>query len=155
MQKRIANFLHKKYLCTLSVTENNQPWAFACFYKFDEANCRLLYMSSDQTNHSQIVQRNPQVAGTIFSPTRFHSSIQGIQFLGVVHRLSGEDAQFAKELYQAEFKPYFDETLAIWAVELEQVRLIDNSLGKFGKMEWKKGDPEVRDEFQTVQLHSE
>ncbi|WP_018651631.1 pyridoxamine 5'-phosphate oxidase family protein [Actinobacillus capsulatus] len=151
MQKRIANFFNKKYLCTLSVTENNQPWSFACFYKFDEANCRLIYMSSEQTTHSKIVHKNPKVAGTIFSPTRFHSSIQGIQFLGTVNRLSGEDAQAAKELYKAEFKPYVDDELPIWEVQLEQVRLIDNSLGKFGKMEWKKGDPEVCDDFQTIQ----
>ncbi|MDE8034252.1 pyridoxamine 5'-phosphate oxidase family protein [Actinobacillus equuli subsp. equuli] len=152
MQKRIANFLNKKYLCTLSVADDKQPWAVACFYKFDEANCRLIYMSSEQTTHSKILHKNPQVAGTIFSPTRFHSSIQGIQFLGIVNLLSGEEAKIARELYEAEFKPYVDDRLAIWEVKLEQVRLIDNSLGKFGKMEWKKGDPEVRDDFQTIQL---
>lgn len=152
MQKRIVNFLNKKYLCTLSVAENNQPWSFACFYKFDEAHCRLIYMSSEHTTHAKIMRQNPKVAGTIFSPTRFHSSIQGIQFLGIVNRLTGKDALAAKALYKAEFKSYIEDELAIWEVQLEQVRLIDNSLGKFGKMEWKKGDPEVRDDFQTVQL---
>lgn len=150
MQKRISNFLRKKYLCTLSAVENDQPWSFACFYKFDEEHTRLLYVSSEKTKHAQILQKNPKVAGTIFSPTRLRMSIQGIQFLGIAKLLRGKEAQLARSLYESDTTPYASDELSIWEVQLDQVRLIDNSLGKFGRMEWKKGDPEVRDEYQTI-----
>ncbi|WGE89573.1 pyridoxamine 5'-phosphate oxidase family protein [Actinobacillus arthritidis] len=150
MQRRITNILHKKYLCTISGCENNQPWSFICFYKFDPEYDRLIYLTSNQTKHAQILYKNPCISGTIYTPTRFHSLLQGIQFSGKSYCLEGESAQNARRIYNNAFKPYTDDSLDIWEIQLEQIRLIDHSLGRYGKMEWKKGDPESSDEYQTV-----
>lgn len=140
MQKRIFSFIQKKYLCTLCCTQNNQPWANAFYYVFDEENHRLIYVSGEQTYHSKIMKENPNVAGTIFTPTRFHPSLQGIQFTGKVKPLQGEEAEIAKTLYKKEYSHELIDKLSIWEVSLEYVRLIDNSLGLFATLEWRKGE---------------
>lgn len=65
--------------------------------------------------------------------------------------LKGKAEKTARAMYNTEFKPYINDDLSIWEIRLEQVRLIDHSFGRLGKMEWRRGDPDVRDEFQTVQ----
>ncbi len=140
MQKRIFSFIQKKYLCTLSCTQNNLPWANAFYYVFDEENLRLIYVTGEKTHHSKIMVENPNVAGTIFTPTRFHPSLQGIQFTGTAKLLKDEDGEKARELYKKEYSHELIDKLSVWEVQLEYVRLIDNSLGLFSTIEWKRNE---------------
>ncbi|OOH88473.1 hypothetical protein BMT54_08725 [Pasteurellaceae bacterium 15-036681] len=142
MQKRISNFIAKKYLCSVCCTENDKPWANAFYYVFDQENLRLIYVTSDQTHHGQVTLRNPNVAGTIFTPTRFNPSLQGVQFTGIARRLEGDDAEIARALYKKEYHHEIIDQLPVWAIALEYVRMIDHSLGFFGTVEWKLGEPE-------------
>lgn len=152
MQKRISNFLSKKYLCSLATVENNQAtWSFVCYYVFDKTNQRLIYIANDQTKHAQLMAKNPNVSGTIFTPTKFRSSLQSLQFTGLATKLEGESARIAKDLYKAEHHhPLIDEQ-SPWEIKLTFVRLTDNSLGLFSKMEWRLGESTDGDEFETVQ----
>ncbi len=138
MQKRIFSFIQKKYLCTLCCTQNDLPWANAFYYVFDEDNRRLIYVTGEQTYHSKVMQENPNVAGTIFTPTRFHPSLQGIQFTGKAKCLEGAEYELAKELYKKEYSHELIDKLSIWEVKLDYIRLIDNSLGLFSTVEWKR-----------------
>lgn len=140
MQKRIFSFIQKKFLCTLCCTHNNKPWANAFYYVFDEENQRLIYVTGEQTYHSKIMKENPNIAGTIFTPTRFHPSLQGIQFTGKAKLLLGEEAEVAKALYKKEYSHELIDKLSIWEAKLEYVRLIDNSLGLFATLEWKRNE---------------
>ncbi len=140
MQKRISSFIQKKYLCTLCSVENDRPWANAFFYVFDEANERLIYVTGENTHHAHLMQQNPNVAGTIFTPTRFSPSLQGIQFTGSAYRLQGEDAEYGRHLYKAAYQHSLIDILSVWEVKLEFIRLIDNSLGLFAHIEWRKGE---------------
>lgn len=140
MQKRIFSFIQKKFLCTLCCTHNNKPRANAFYYVFDEENQRLIYVTGEQTYHSKIMKENPNIAGTIFTPTRFHPSLQGIQFTGKAKLLLGEEAEVAKALYKKEYSHELIDKLSIWEAKLEYVRLIDNSLGLFATLEWKRNE---------------
>ncbi|MDG6480338.1 pyridoxamine 5'-phosphate oxidase family protein [Glaesserella parasuis] len=91
MQKRIFNFIQKKYLCTISCARNNIPWSNAFYYVFDEDNLRLIFVTSLTTYHSQVMLENPNISGTIFVPTRFHPSLQGVQFTGKARKLEGDE----------------------------------------------------------------
>lgn len=142
MQKRISQFLHKKYLLTIACCEQDTPWANALYYVFDEAHERLIYVTGEQTHHAKVMLNNPRVAGTIFTPTRFYPSLQGVQFTGSAKMLKGKDATYARNLYKTQYKHELIDQLSVWAIELEFVRLLDHSLGLFGKIDWRKGDPE-------------
>lgn len=139
MQKRVTDFIKKHYLFTLACVENNTPWANAFYYVFDEHLKRLIYVTGEQTHHAQITNKNPKVAGTIFVPTRFVPSLQGVQFTGTVKQLFGEEAELARLHYETSYSHQLIKQLSIWAVDLDYVRLVDNSLGLFSAIEWRKG----------------
>ncbi|HHE3464951.1 hypothetical protein [Pasteurella multocida] len=42
-------------------------------------------------------------------------------------------------LYKTEYSHHLIDQLTVWQVELEYVRLVDNSLGLFSTIEWRKG----------------
>lgn len=149
MQKRITSFIQKKYLCTICCSDNDVPWANAFYYVFDEKKHRLIYVTSTQTHHAKVMQANAQVAGTIFTPTRFNPSLQGVQFTGKAHKLEGEEERIARTLYKKEYSHELIDSLSIWEICLEYVRMIDHSLGFFGTVEWKLGEPE-KHEFDSL-----
>ncbi|WP_373819445.1 pyridoxamine 5'-phosphate oxidase family protein [Glaesserella sp.] len=149
MQKRITSYIHKKYLCTVCCTENAHPWANVFYYVFDEENHRLIYVTSDQTYHAKVMSENPNVAGTIFTPTRFNPSLQGIQFTGQARILEGKQKQIAKDLYKQTYQHELIDQLSVWEISLEYVRMIDHSLGMFGTVEWRLGETE-KSEFERV-----
>lgn len=140
MQKRIFTFIKKKYLCTLSCVHNGGPWANAFYYVFDQENYRLIYVTGDSTVHSQAMSHNPNVAGTIFAPTRFTPSLQGVQFTGKARKLEGEEQEIARALYKTEYTHELIDKLSMWEVQFDYIRLVDNSLGLFGFVEWKRSD---------------
>lgn len=140
MQKRIFTFIQKKYLCTLSCINNDRPWANAFYYVFDKDNYRLIYVTGDKTTHSKAMSMNPYVSGTIFAPTRFTPSLQGVQFTGISRMLEHEEKEIAKSLYKKEYNHELIDKLSVWEIQLEYVRLVDNSLGLFGYVEWHRGE---------------
>lgn len=142
MKKRLFAFIKKKFLCTLCCANDNQPWANVFYYVFDEENHRLIYVTGEQTHHAKVMTNNPQVAGTIFSPTKFVPSLQGIQFTGTAKQLFNDDANIARTLYKHAYSHSLIEELSIWEVRLEYIRMIDHTLGLYGKLEWREGDPD-------------
>lgn len=140
MQKRLFAFIKKKFLCTLCCTNDSQPWANVFYYVFDEENHRLLYVTGSQTHHANVMSKNPKIAGTIFSPTKFVPSLQGIQFTGIAKQLFNEDADIARTLYKQAYSHTLIEDLSIWEVRLNYIRMVDHTLGLYGKFEWREGD---------------
>lgn len=150
MKKRIFAFIKKKYLCTVCCADGNQPWANAFYYVFDEANHRLIYVTNENTHHAKVMSQNPQVAGTIFTPTRFNPSLQGLQFTGIARKLIGEEKEIAVNLYkQAYSHPLIDE-LSTWEISLQYIRMIDHTLGFYGKLEWDANNPDVAQDLATI-----
>ncbi|HDR1497164.1 TPA: hypothetical protein QB445_001083, partial [Pasteurella multocida] len=108
-------------------------------YVFDEKENRLIYITGDQTHHAKVLRNNSRVAGTIFVPTKFVPSLQGVQFTGRSSQLFSTQAEQARALYKTEYSHHLIDQLTVWQVELEYVRLVDNSLGLFSTIEWRKG----------------
>lgn len=143
MKKRIFTFIKKKYLCTVCCSDGNQPWANTFYYVFDEDNHRLIYVTSDKTYHAKTMFQNPNVAGTIFSPTRFNPSLQGVQFTGIAKKLEGDEIEKAAELYKKEYKHEVIDKLSVWEISLQYIRMIDHTLGFYGKLEWRVNEPDT------------
>lgn len=67
------------------------------------------------------------------------SPLQGVQFTGRSSQLFSTQAEQARALYKTEYSHHLIDQLTVWQVELEYVRLVDNSLGLFSTIEWRKG----------------
>ncbi len=140
IDKNISQFIKKHHVFNLAVHHNNEIWTASCFYAFWEEKSSLVFLSDEDTKHSQMMIVNPKVAGTITLETRIVGKIQGLQFKGIVHKAENEILFMSKKIYYKRF-PY---TLGIqstfWILSIQFAKLTDNKLGFGKKIIWQTED---------------
>jgi uncharacterized protein YhbP (UPF0306 family) len=147
VKKRLLTFLREHKVLTLAVVDGDgSPYAAALFYAVDE-DLRFYVVTDLATHHGQAMLANGTVAGAIQPDRQQWHEITGIQFRGRCWQLTGADRARAWEIYTARF-PFLlhgNVTLtaelaktAMWCIEPEWMRLIDNRLGFGHKEEWRR-----------------
>ncbi|MDQ7028444.1 MAG: pyridoxamine 5'-phosphate oxidase family protein [Ardenticatenia bacterium] len=144
--ERLLEFLHAHRVLTLAVVEpGGTPYAAALFYAVEIDPLRFYVLTSVTTRHGQALRHSARVAGTIQRDRQTWTSIRGVQFTGVCHRLDGDERSRAWHVYTSRFTflrrppPVLARALLrvdLWSIEPHWVRLIDNRLGFGHKDEW-------------------
>ncbi|RMG81050.1 MAG: hypothetical protein D6707_05425 [Bacteroidetes bacterium] len=114
------------------------PHACYCFYAFDEKLFRLIFLSDIHTLHIRQAMKNPLVAGTIESEHETVLKIKGVQFKG---NFIVPEPILEKKLYGIYYKKFpFAKAKPekIWAVDLTEIKMTDNTLGFGKKVYWKR-----------------
>jgi uncharacterized protein YhbP (UPF0306 family) len=145
IRERFLAFLREHQVLTLAVAgRDGKPCAAALFYAVD-ADLRLYVLTDPATRHGQAIRANGAVAGTVQRDRQQWDEITGIQFHGRCRQLTGDERAQAWELYTARFpfllKPNAALTAelaktALWCIEPDWMRLIDNRRGFGHKDEW-------------------
>ena len=138
IDKRIIDFIKAHHLLTLATTKDNIPYCANCFYVFDEKNNSLIFSSDNKTKHAQDYIANPNVAGSIALETKEVSKIQGVQLLGTILKLKGEELQIAKKQYFKAFPYARLMKPQLWAMRLAFIKMTHNKLGFGKKLVWEK-----------------
>jgi hypothetical protein len=147
VKARLLTFLHGHKVLTLATVDaDGRPYAAALFYAIDE-NLRFHVVTDPATRHGQTLLANSAVAGAIQPDRQQWQDIMGIQFRGRCWQLTGAYRERAWEIYTARF-PFLLRgntaltaevaKTAMWCIEPEWMRLIDNRLGFGHKEEWKR-----------------
>ena len=142
---RLLAFLRAHRVLTVAVAEpDDTPYAAALFYAVDP-QLRFYVVSDPATRHGTAMLARGTVAGTVQRDEQQWHEIQGVQFRGPCRQLTGAARNRAWALYVTRF-PFVatgDVLLtaalmktALWCIEPEWVRLIDNRLGFGHKEEW-------------------
>ena len=97
--KRIINFIKNHHLLTLATSKDNVPYCCNVFYVYDEANNHLIFSSDAKTKHAQDFIANSKVSGSISLETKVIGKIQGVQLLGEIKMMKGEDLEVARKQY--------------------------------------------------------
>jgi uncharacterized protein len=136
MDKRIRKFIGEQKNLTLCTCENNVPYCASCFYAYNEDTHTLIFKSSPNTRHIEMALRNDRVAGTIIPDIGKVGTIKGVQFTGkfVVPAAGNKSAQ----LYYRRFPFAVAAPGEIWTVELQAIKMIDNTLGFGTKLSWER-----------------
>ena len=136
MDKAIVEFITKHYLLALATSKDNLVYCCNVYYVFNQENNSLIFSSDTKTKHAQDFIANPNVAGTIALETKEISKIQGVQLLGTIQELNGEELKIAKEQYVKAY-PYASlmET-HLWEMELTFAKMTHNRLGFGKKLIW-------------------
>jgi uncharacterized protein YhbP (UPF0306 family) len=137
MDTKITKFLLKHHLLTLATSSDNEPYCCSLFYAFLESHEMLIFMSQDKTKHIQDIKYNNKVAGTI-APETSIAKVQGIQLTGTVEALDGQLLAFAKAAYQKKFPMSKLMEGVIYGIELNYIKMTDNTLGFGKKLIWTK-----------------
>ena len=138
IDKQIIDFINEHHLLTLATAKENNPYCANCFYVFDEQKNWLIFSSDKKTKHAQDFIANPNVAGTIALETKEVSKIQGVQLLGTILKLKGEELKIAKKQYLKAFPYARLMKPKLWAMRLTFIKMTHNKLGFGKKLVWEK-----------------
>ena len=138
IDNRIIDFIKEHHLLTLATSKNNNPYCANCFYVFDEQKNCLIFSSDSKTKHVQDFIANPNIAASIALETKDIRKIQGMQLLGTIIKLKGEELQIAKKKYLKIFPYARLMKPQLWAMRLAFIKMTHNKLGFGKKLIWKQ-----------------
>jgi uncharacterized protein YhbP (UPF0306 family) len=144
IHERLVVYLREHRVATLAVEATGQPHAAAVFYAADD-DLGLVFVSDPLSRHGQALLALGTVAGTVQSDRQEWHEITGVQFHGNVRQLAGAERGRGWELYTARFPFLLTDNVvltgalaksALWKIEPDWMRLIDNRLGFGHKEDW-------------------
>lgn len=135
----IVDLLNRYNVLSLAVCYDDMPWAANAFFVYDDSEQRLIFLSSLDTRHGEMLSVNRQVAGTITPQFDDIGQIHGLQFLGVARELDTPAlAGPALERYYTRFPLAAGMTAPVWDIHLVRMKLTDNRLGFGTKVQWSR-----------------
>jgi uncharacterized protein len=137
MNERIVDFInHQRVASVCCVDKENKPYCFSCFYAFDEERNLLYFKSGSSAHHSEILVQNRVVAGTIQQDKVNSLAIKGIQFSGRILDPNNELCSNADSGYHKRFPFALTMPGDIWTLQLETIKMTDNTLSFGKKLHW-------------------
>lgn len=134
----MRDFLMKHHAMSVAVCKDDVPWSATCYYTFDPDYVRLIFVSDPQTRHMSNLLLNNRVSGTISNDERNILLIKGVQFSGRVFRAEVDYLVKAKKQFVKKFPFAFLKKLTLWFVEIDYVKMTDNSKFFSAKTHWKR-----------------
>ena len=143
MDSEIIDFIKENKIAAFCCSDaNNKPYCFHCFYAFDEKNYLLFFKSSSQTFHSKMLSENPFIAGSILPGKIELLALKGIQLRGTILYNEFPDQIEPAAYYHKRFPLALAKRGEVWCIQLEMVKMTDNT-NVFGrKSTWKKRELE-------------
>lgn len=145
IRDRLLAFLRGHRVLTVAVTDiEGAPCAAALFYVVDQ-KLRLYVVTDPSSRHGAAMLAKGVVAGTVQRDEQQWHEIQGVQFRGECRQLNGAQRLRAWGLYTARYPFVASGNLvltaalartAMWEIEQEWMRLIDNRIAFGHKEEW-------------------
>jgi hypothetical protein len=144
MNASILDFIKGQKVATVCcLDEKGFPYSFNCFYAFDSKEGLLHFKSSPSSDHSRFLSQKPQVAGTILPGRLNYLALKGIQFTGIVLDPADVLCQKAGNDYHKRFPFALAKSGEICTVQLESIKMTDNTKGFGTKIIWKREELEL------------
>ena len=138
MKDTILKYIRSNKVFTLATTVNDIPYCANCFYAYAKESKTLIFLSDDATFHIQTAINNKSVAGTIQNGVTEIAKLQGIQFKGTFVVPNEKEQEVFYKQYYAQF-PFAKEIPSpIWGVQLNWIKMTDNTLGFGTKQMWER-----------------
>ena len=138
MNNKIEAYILSNKVFSLATSVDNIPYCANCFYSYDEVIKTLIFLSDPETRHIKEALINNRVGGSIQNGVTEVEKLQGIQFMGVFIKPSEE---LAKDFYAIYFKrfPFAKaKPSPIWGIQLNWIKMTDNTLEFGKKLIWEK-----------------
>ena len=138
VDQQIIDFINEHHLLTLATSKENIPYCCNVFYVYDVANNQLIFSTDTKTKHAQDFITNSNVAGSIALETKEVAKIQGVQLLGKITELNGDDLKAAKKQYLQAFPCARLMEIHLWVMQLAFIKMTHNKLDFGKKLVWEK-----------------
>ncbi|MFI3282225.1 MAG: pyridoxamine 5'-phosphate oxidase family protein [Rikenellaceae bacterium] len=134
MESKIEKFIDKHHVMTLATQSDEGVYCANAFYAFDKESSALIFSSDVATRHGVEMVVNCRVAASIVLETKVVGRIQGVQIVGRVVQSSEDD----RKLYLTRFPYAAVVELNMWRLEIDHLKLTDNTLGFGRKLIWNR-----------------
>lgn len=137
--QRMVEFILDHHILTLAVCRDNIPWCATCYYVYLQDENRFLFTSGPETRHIRDVEEGGQnlVAGAIALETRLVGKIRGIQFQGILSKVSTDQVSRYTKVYYKRFPiARLAPELHLWLLVPSVLKFTDNRLGFGKKLHW-------------------
>ncbi len=138
VEKEITEFITANQVATICCCSGDLPYCFNVLYTVFEKEGHIVFKSSANTRHGDLLMRNNRVAGTILPDNFNPEAIRGIQFEGVAYEEDEDSLTPAASAYYSKNPIAMAMPGKIWIVEFQYVKFTDNSKGFGYKRSWKK-----------------
>lgn len=138
MDKKIIDYITSNNVLTMATCIENIPYCANCFYVFENRTNTLVFLSDDETRHISEALANDKVAGTINIEVTNVAKIKGLQFTGKFVNPTTEQQKLFYQAYYDKFPFAKAKPSLVWGIELETIKMTDNTLGFGKKIKWSK-----------------
>jgi len=141
MQNEISRFIKDNKIASICCIENcDAAYCFHCFYVFDEENKLLFFKSSPHTRHSQLLEKNGHIAGSILPDKIDFLALKGIQFTGIVLNIGFPGNISPDKFYHSKLPLALAKPGKVWCLQLETVKMSDSSRIFGKKLHWERAN---------------
>ncbi len=134
MESKITKFIEKHHVMTLATQSDKGVYCANAFYAFSANDNALIFSTDTATRHGAEMVANREVAASIVLETKVVGRIQGAQIVGHIVEASSQD----RSLYLSKFPYAVIVELNMWRLEIDQLKLTDNTLGFGKKIIWNR-----------------
>lgn len=129
---RIGQYLQQQHVLSLCCGAGNDLWCANSFYLYDAHQVAFWIMTESETRHGHLMQRQPQVAGTVNGQPEEVSQIQGVQYRGQSLLLENDRHTQVRAAYCQRFPVASKWSAPLWEIRLNELKMTDNTV-EFGK----------------------
>ena len=137
IEKEILDFILHNNIASVCCTTNNIPYCFNCFYSVLKDEMCIVFKSSVDTKHIQILADNKLVAGTIIDSDINLARVIGTQFEGI-HIENDKIAPKASKSYYLRYPFAIAMPGRLWILELNAIKYTSTINGIKHKLEWSR-----------------
>ncbi|WP_207421892.1 pyridoxamine 5'-phosphate oxidase family protein [Desertivirga brevis] len=138
IDERIVSFLKSQTAVSICTCLDNVPYSCICFYAYSTEFNTLAFKSGENTLHIRQALSNPLVSGSVLPDKLEKTRVRGLQLLGRFFKPEGEILSSLQRTYYKKYPIALTMKGDLWAIELSNIKLTDNTLGFGKKIIWKK-----------------
>jgi uncharacterized protein YhbP (UPF0306 family) len=141
MQKGIQEFLGTNKVGTICYVKNSLPYCFNCLYAVIPGIEGMVFKSSKSSLHSQAMQNETPVAGTIYHTSKSGLNNSGVQFSGQV-TMDHKIYELAEKVYYKCFPIALLIPGSLFIITFDTIKFSQTTNRGRRKMNWERAQNE-------------
>ena len=138
----IIDFITSQTCATICCvgSSSKDPYCFSAFFMFDEQESSIYFKTSPTSFHTELLNENHFVAGTIHPDKLDTLLVRGLQFRGVAVGPNHPLSRRAAIAYSSKFPMSNSMPGEIWTIRLSHIKMTDSSRSFGEKIVWTRAE---------------
>ena len=135
LERKVADFLQREHVTSLSVREGEGTWSANCFYVFLPQEAVFIFLSDKESLHARLFADMQLISGTIAGRADSVALIEGVQFKGLVFETKDKTL---RKIYNKRFPFAAFAKSTLWQVKADYIKYTSNIISFGKKIHWRR-----------------